>query len=400
MTPATFTTKPLPPEDQFEAWRQWYEPVFDVTAGQPSSDVFQAETRLWMLGGLAMSRTIASSVHVVRSRRHVRREPVDHWVISYCARGAHFARTADIDVEVPSGVPYLWSLGQEFLHERTHVDRVQFLLARDAFRDLAPVLDGALGTTLDTPLGRLLGDYMIALERRLTAVTEEHFPRLSSAVGTMVAAAVAPSQERLAVAKNQIDLGRKERVRRAVRRHLRTPTLGPRTLGVGSSGCPARISIGCSRTLAAWPDIFSASDCWRRMPPCLIPHRRSTSRRLPRTSASPILPPSAGCSNGSSATAPPSCGRLHWPGWHPARPYRAARYRIGRISGDSSGAFSDRSARYIGVPFTTRFLRCWVVSGARRTSTAANGELLALSSSRNPIPDSWASSKEMRSLSS
>ena len=231
MTPATFTTKPLPPEDQFEAWRQWYEPVFDVTAGQPSSDVFQAETRLWMLGGLAMSRTIASSVHVVRSRRHVRREPVDHWVISYCARGAHFARTADIDVEVPSGVPYLWSLGQEFLHERTHVDRVQFLLARDAFRHLAPVLDAALGTTLDTPLGRLLGDYMLALERRLTAVTEEDFPRLSSAVGTMVAAAVAPSQERLAVAKNQIDLGRKERVRRAVRRHLRTPTLGPNTLG-------------------------------------------------------------------------------------------------------------------------------------------------------------------------
>ena len=47
----------------------------------------------------------------------------------------------------------------------------------------------------------------------------------------MVAAAIAPSEERLAVAKNQIDLGRKERVRRAVRRHLRTPTLGPRTLG-------------------------------------------------------------------------------------------------------------------------------------------------------------------------
>jgi AraC-like DNA-binding protein len=44
----------------------------------------------------------------------------------------------------------------------------------------------------------------------------------------MVAAAVAPSAERTAVAKPQI--GRKERVRQAVRRHLRTPTLGPKTL--------------------------------------------------------------------------------------------------------------------------------------------------------------------------
>jgi AraC-like DNA-binding protein len=127
-------------------------------------------------------------------------------------------------------VPYLWSLGQEFLHERTHVDRVQFFLARDAFRDIAPVLDAASGSTLDAPLGRLLGDYMIALEHHLPTVTEADLPRLASAVGAMVAAAVAPSTERVAVARSQIDLGRKERVRQVVRRHLRTPTFGPTIL--------------------------------------------------------------------------------------------------------------------------------------------------------------------------
>src|SRR5271169_4037914 len=42
-------------------------------------------------------------------------------------------------------------LGQEFLHERTHADRVQFFMPRDAFRDIAPLLDAALGSTLDTP---------------------------------------------------------------------------------------------------------------------------------------------------------------------------------------------------------------------------------------------------------
>jgi AraC-like DNA-binding protein len=46
----------------------------------------------------------------------------------------------------------------------------------------------------------------------------------------MVAAAVAPSAERIAIADRQIDLGRKERVRQTVRRHLRTPTLTPATL--------------------------------------------------------------------------------------------------------------------------------------------------------------------------
>jgi AraC-like DNA-binding protein len=230
MTPDTFTTGVLRPQDQLDAWREWYQPVFDVVAKHPMSDGFPAEIRLWKLGGLAMSRTLAPPVDVVRTKVHLRRDAVDHWVISYCARGAHSATTAGALLEVPARVPFLWSLGQEFLHERTHVDRVQFFLARDAFRDIAPQLDAALGSTLDTPLGHLLGDYMIALESRLSAVTEADVPRLTGAVGAMVAAAVAPSGARIAVAERQIDLGRRERVRQAVRRHLRTPTFGPKIL--------------------------------------------------------------------------------------------------------------------------------------------------------------------------
>jgi hypothetical protein len=63
-------------------------------------------------------------------------------------------------------------LGQEFLHQRTHADRVQFSLSRDAFRDIGPLLDAALGSILDTPLGHLLGDYMLALDQGLAAVTQ------------------------------------------------------------------------------------------------------------------------------------------------------------------------------------------------------------------------------------
>ena len=231
MTPDAFRTQDLRPRDQLEAWRAWYCPVFDVVPKNPIGDTFPAEIRLWKLGGLAMSRTLAPPVHVVRTKHHLRREAVGHWVISYCARGAHSATTEGTSLEVPARVPFLWSLGQEFEHERTHVDRVQFFMARDTFRDIAPLLDAALGSTLDTPLGHLLGDYMMALEHRLPAVTEADFPRLADAVGAMVAAAVAPSAERVAVARRQIDLGRMERVRQAVRRHLRTPTLGPTTLG-------------------------------------------------------------------------------------------------------------------------------------------------------------------------
>jgi AraC-like DNA-binding protein len=230
MTPETFATQSLRPRDQLAAWGEWYHPIFDVVAKHPADDAFPAEIHLWKLGALAMSRTSAPPVNVVRTKGHLRRDPIDHWVISYCARGAHSAITAGASLEVPARVPFLWSLGQEFLHERTHVDRLQFFMPRDAFRDIAPLLDAALGSALDTPLGHLLGDYMMALEGHLPTVTAADLPRLASAVGAMVAAAVAPSAERVAVARWQIDLGRRERVRQAVRRHLRTPTFGPTVL--------------------------------------------------------------------------------------------------------------------------------------------------------------------------
>jgi len=230
MRPDAFATQPLPPRDQFAAWREWYRPVFDVIPKNGVDDAFPAEVHVWRLGGLAMSRTSAPPVDVVRTKTHLRHDPVDHWIISYCARGAHSAVTAGTVLEVPARVPYLWSLGQEFLHERTHVDRVQFILARDAFQDIAPLLDAACGSTLDTPLGHLLGDYMIALEHRLPALTEAEPPRLAGAVGAMVAAGVAPSPERATVARRQIDVGRKERVRQAVRKHLRTLLFGPEIL--------------------------------------------------------------------------------------------------------------------------------------------------------------------------
>jgi AraC-like DNA-binding protein len=46
----------------------------------------------------------------------------------------------------------------------------------------------------------------------------------------MVALAAVPSAERVAVAATQINVGRKERVRRVIRRHLRTPTFRPSIL--------------------------------------------------------------------------------------------------------------------------------------------------------------------------
>ena len=341
MTPDTFATQSLGPRDQLEAWREWYETVFDVIPQHPTGDEFPAEIYLWTLGGLAVSRTSAPSVHILRSKGHLRRDPVDHWVISYCARGAHFAKTAGAELEVPARVPYLWSLGQEFLHERTHVDRVQFLMTRDAFRDIAPLLDAACGSALDTPLGHLLGDYMIALERRLPAVTEADFPRITNAVGAMVAAAVAPSAERVAVAKQQIDLGRKERVRQAVRRHLRTPTLRPKTLS-------RLVGMSRSNLYRLFEDTGGVARYIQRerlLDAQAVLSNPATTRSISAIAEDLCFADASSFSRvfkREFGYSPVTCGRLQELGWRSVRRQEPARCRQERISASSSAGSSVR----------------------------------------------------------
>ncbi|MBO0736809.1 MAG: helix-turn-helix domain-containing protein, partial [Alphaproteobacteria bacterium] len=198
----------------------------------PTGDGFCCETRAWKLGSVIMSRTIGPRVRFIRTKNNIRRDPVDHWAISYCVRDGYLTKTGETEVEVPAGVPYLWSMGQESLSERpTYRVRMQIFLPRDAFRDSAPLLDATCGSALDTPLGRLLGDYMIALWRRLPDMTEADFAGLGKTIGAIAVAAVASSADRTAIAKPLIDLGRSERVRQVVQVHLRSPSLEPGILG-------------------------------------------------------------------------------------------------------------------------------------------------------------------------
>ena len=227
MTPERFATHSLPASNQLEAWRVWFRSVFDVMPRQSLDGGFPAETQLWKLGGLTVSRVSAPSISVARTKTLIRRNPVDHWVITLGNRVTTAVRTDDVSLEAPAGMPFVVSLGNELISERRQDERLQLYLARDSFREIGQILDAAQGTVLNTSLGKLLADYMLLLERSLPDLAPEDLPRLAGAVKAMVGACIVPSPERVAVAASQIGLGRLERLRRAVRRHLRSPALGP-----------------------------------------------------------------------------------------------------------------------------------------------------------------------------
>ena len=230
MQAETFSTSNLPAAQQFDAWMGWFDGVFDVVPHNSPRLGFCAESQSWQIGGCMLSRVRAPAIRVERKRTHVRRNPLNHWVVTLSRHATSAISSGDTTLEVPPGTPFVVSLADELTSERLEDQRLQLYLSRDKFADLAPALDRARGTALNTVLGSLFADYLVLLERTLPDVAPDDLPRLTDAIGAMVAACLASEQGRAPYAEPQIDLVRLERVRHVVRRYLRSPALGPRLL--------------------------------------------------------------------------------------------------------------------------------------------------------------------------
>ena len=225
-----FATENLPAPQQFEAWRSWFDPVFDTVPHARPEGGFLARSVVWQNAGYALSRVDAPGLRAIRNRALIRRSPADPWIVTLGSATVTKLASSRGEATVPAGMPFVVSLGQEFASERGWDSRLQLYLSRDAFPDLAPALDALNGTTVDGALGMLLADYLGWLERSLPRLSPAERTGLAGAVGAMVAACSAPTAERMAAAERHLDLGRMERLRKVVRRHLRSAALTPALL--------------------------------------------------------------------------------------------------------------------------------------------------------------------------
>ena len=230
MQAETFSTVNVPMPEQFDAWLGWFGRIFDVLPHDPPHSGFRAQNLNWQIGSCMLSRVWAPAIRVVRDITHVRRNPLDHWVITSGRHATSLISTGDKTLSVPPGTPFVLSLSDELTSERLEDCRLQLYMSRDNFSDLAPALDRARGTVVAPPLGALLRDYLRLLERILPSVGSNELERLSDAIGAMVAACLAPEQNRAESVGPQIELIWLERIRRAVRSNLRSPRLGPRLI--------------------------------------------------------------------------------------------------------------------------------------------------------------------------
>jgi AraC-like DNA-binding protein len=226
-----FTTDPLPKPRQLEGWRAWYDTVFDVTPQPANNDDFVATNSTWTVPGLTLSQVASPANTVNRTKSVIRHNPVDHWVITLSKQSVSDVATRGVSFEAAPDTPFILSFGEEIsIRRRQEDNRLQLVLARDSFQSIAPVLDAARGMALNSPTARMLGDYIRLLERYVPTLDDDSASRLSNAVQAMLLVCLAPAADSRSAAQDQIRLTLMERVRQAVRRNLRSPSLGPAKL--------------------------------------------------------------------------------------------------------------------------------------------------------------------------
>lgn len=227
MLTTNFATRDLSICEQFDSWRDWYRDVFETTTDHDTTSGFEAANSNWIIGGLTLSEVASPPVAVTRNRALVRRNPVDHWALTISAQSASEVTARDRRFRVPAGVPFLLSLGEEMSIRREKGEsRMQILLSRDAFASSEPLLDAAVGTSLDGPRGTLLADFLGMLRGNVPTLSADEASGLKGAVQAMIEACLAPSGSRLERAERPMAATLMARVRKAVARHLYSPSLG------------------------------------------------------------------------------------------------------------------------------------------------------------------------------
>ena len=292
MQSARFDTADVPKAEQYKSWLRWFDRVFDVNPVIQPERGFHATSEIWALDGCALSRVSAPLVRVTRTKMLIRRNPLDPWVITIGRHTTSSMISGGREFVAPPGVPFVVSLGNELVSQREQDDRLHLYLSRDDFSDIAPILDAARGTAVDTAMGTLLADYMLMLERRLPNIPNEDLPRLKDAICAMVAACVAPTPDRVVEAtSNSTSAGSNACV--VPFANICDPPRSARGCCAATSAPRGRSFTGCWKVRAALPAISSVSACWRPTRCCATRQPTSRSPRSPRSSALPTHPGSA-----------------------------------------------------------------------------------------------------------
>lgn len=231
--PLVVATAHLPPRLQFQAWCDIGVPYLDVgPAAAPTEHGFAATGTALPFGSLMFYGASLPAYRHGRSVARIRRDSLDHWIIAVCRGGVHRQRCGDHVFEMRPGVPHVLSMAAAFEAERAGaaIEWQSVFVARDEVPELEAALSASLWMPLDTPMGRVFSGFLASLQAEIPRLVTADLPRLATATRAMIAAALAPSVERMEAARPQIEHLQLARMKRLIRENVGAATLGPARL--------------------------------------------------------------------------------------------------------------------------------------------------------------------------
>lgn len=228
-----FSTDKLSPSDQFDAWRRNFAPMLELTpAPDRPGPVSGIEGRqvVWDLGCLVFTSISTEALNFVSLPGHVRREALDHWMMTLFLDGSASTVAGDRAFAGGAGEVQLHSLARCFEGHVTDSHMLMLLIPRDFFHEQPGALAMAEFSTLASGMGHLLSDYIAGLANRLPTLAVADLPGLAAATRAMILACVAPSPDRLDEARGPISSTLLERARQYINANLHDPGLGNETL--------------------------------------------------------------------------------------------------------------------------------------------------------------------------
>lgn len=231
LRPIRFSTADFPCREQFAAWQAYSGTIVDLSLPRGCDEAgYVASHAAWKLGALALSHMTGPGLRFRRSAAQIRRDSLDHWVVSFPRRGSVVLRSRLAEIAAPARTLHVFALHEPFEGTHDDIEWLTLFVSRDLLPELAPSIDAALHRPLGSAVGTLLGHYLDALARELPSMTESELPRVAEATRAMLAACLAPAGEACEIAREQIERTRLSRIKAIIRQNLRSPTLGPRRL--------------------------------------------------------------------------------------------------------------------------------------------------------------------------
>ena len=234
-----FTTSNLPPQDQFAAWRASYASMVDLVEPDDCTAGFAGDQVIWDLGNLALSRMQSDGFRFVGLSDRVRRDPLDHWLISVMLKGDCRTIASTRMFDAHAGSLQIHQLGRIFEGYVTESVMLQLFVPRDFCRGMAHILETVAFSTLEGGMAGLFADYMVSLARCVPLLGTTDVPSLANSTRAMIVACIAPCPDHLEQAADLIANVLLERVRSFVQANIVSPDLGvarlQRELGVSRS---------------------------------------------------------------------------------------------------------------------------------------------------------------------